>query len=227
MLRTCRPASVFRTYWYFLGRMKHIAVIGAVSLNLLTGYCGQISLGHGAFVGVGAYATAWFARHGVPFFPALLAGGAVSSMVGMIFGLPSLRLKGIYLAIATLAAQLILEYVFLHWDAVTGGLHGVPVAYTSAVWHPRFITFDGTSRQGWKNPRLMVQFARDVTDFNPLTTFRLIGEQNIGGEQRGFARFGADFWPVTKNKWGEWIGRGGWMGRRGRMVQIGRIGKRF
>lgn len=117
-----------RSYHLSVLTLINIAVIGAVSLNLLTGYCGQISLGHGAFVGVGAYATAWFARHGVPFFPALLAGGAVSSMVGMIFGLPSLRLKGIYLAIATLAAQLILEYVFLHWDAVTGGLHGVPVA---------------------------------------------------------------------------------------------------
>jgi len=86
-------------------------------------------------------------------------------------------------------------------------IHGVPVVFTSAVWHPRFIACDGTSRQGWKNPRLMVQFARDVTDFAPLTTFRLIGEQNIGGDQRGFARFGADFWPVTRNKWGEWTGR--------------------
>jgi len=106
----------------------NIAVIGAVSLNLLTGVCGQISLGHGAFVGVGAYAAAWFARHGVPFVPALLGGGAISAMVGMFFGIPSLRLKGIYLAIATLAAQLILEYVFLHWDAVTGGLNGVAVS---------------------------------------------------------------------------------------------------
>jgi len=86
-------------------------------------------------------------------------------------------------------------------------IHGVPVAYTSAVWHPRFIGYDGTSKQGWKNPRLMVQFARDVTDFAPLTTFRLIGEQNIGGDQRGFARFGADSWPVIRNKRGEWTGR--------------------
>jgi len=117
-----------RSYHLSVLTFINISVIGAVSLNLLTGYCGQISLGHGAFVGVGAYATAWFARHGVPFFPALLGGGAVSAMVGMVFGLPSLRLKGIYLAIATLAAQLILEYVFLHWDSATGGLHGVPVA---------------------------------------------------------------------------------------------------
>jgi branched-chain amino acid transport system permease protein len=105
----------------------NIAVIGAVALNLLTGCCGQISLGHGAFIGVGAYAAAWFTRHGVPFVPALLAAGGVTALVGLVFGIPSLRLKGIYLAIATLAAQLILEYVFLHWTAVTGGLTGSPV----------------------------------------------------------------------------------------------------
>jgi branched-chain amino acid transport system permease protein len=104
-----------------------IAVIGAVSLNLLTGVCGQISLGHGAFIGVGAYASAWLSAHGVPFLMALPLAGAVTAMVGMFFGIPSLRLKGIYLAIATLAAQLILEYVFLHWESVTGGPYGTAV----------------------------------------------------------------------------------------------------
>jgi len=85
-----------------------IAAIGAVSLNLLTGVCGQISLGHGAFLGVGAYAAALSTIHGVPFPAALVLGGLAAALVGMVFGVPSLRLKGIYLAIATLAAQLIL-----------------------------------------------------------------------------------------------------------------------
>jgi hypothetical protein len=82
-------------------------------------------------------------------------------------------------------------------------IHGVPVAYTSAVWPPRFISYDGTSRRGWKNPRLMVQFARDVTDLHPLAVFRLIGEHNIGGDQRGFGRFGGDFWPVLQDGRGQ------------------------
>ncbi|MBM4039906.1 MAG: hypothetical protein FJ290_15485 [Planctomycetes bacterium] len=86
-------------------------------------------------------------------------------------------------------------------------VHGVPVVYTSAVWHPRFISHDGTSRQGWRNPRLMVQFARDVSDLNPLTTFRLIGEMNIGGDQRGFTRWGADLWPVLDDQRGARTGR--------------------
>lgn len=102
-----------------------IAVIGAVSLNLLTGVCGQISLGHGAFLGVGAYAAGQCTLHGVPFPIAILVGGLITAMVGMVFGVPSLRLKGIYLAIATLAAQLVLEYTFLHGGELTGGSNGL------------------------------------------------------------------------------------------------------
>ena len=85
-------------------------MIGAVSLNLLTGACGQISLGHGAFMGVGAYTAGILAAKGLPILVTLPAAGAVAALAGMAFGLPSLRLKGIYLAIATLAAQLVLEY---------------------------------------------------------------------------------------------------------------------
>ncbi|WP_028575210.1 branched-chain amino acid ABC transporter permease [Desulfonatronovibrio hydrogenovorans] len=113
------------SYQVSLLNLINIAVIGAVSLNLLTGSCGQISLGHGAFIGVGAYATGVCTLNGWPFLPALLFGGSVTALVGMIFGIPSLRLKGIYLAIATLAAQLILVYIFLHWSSVTGGAIGM------------------------------------------------------------------------------------------------------
>lgn len=108
--------------------MIHVAIVGAVSLNLLTGFCGQISLGHGAFMGVGAYAAAVATNSGLPFFLALPLGGFAAAAVGMFFGIPSLRLKGIYLAIATLAAQIIIEYVLLHWDSVTGGSNGLLVA---------------------------------------------------------------------------------------------------
>lgn len=94
-----------------------------------------------------------------------------------------------------------------HAHSFRDKIHGVPVGYTSAVWPPRFIPYEGPSRQGWKNPRLMVQFARDVSELNPLTVFRLIGEHNIGGDQRGFARFGADFWPVIRDAKGEPIAR--------------------
>jgi len=118
---------VLDSYFMSMLNLIMIAVIGAVSLNLLTGVCGQISLGHGAFIGVGAYAAAQATLHGVPFIAALFLGGFSAALVGMVFGVPSLRLKGIYLAIATLAAQLILEYVFLHWESATGGSRGLIV----------------------------------------------------------------------------------------------------
>ncbi|MFZ5427629.1 MAG: branched-chain amino acid ABC transporter permease [Thermodesulfobacteriota bacterium] len=115
------------SYYVSILCLINIAVIGSVSLNLLTGLCGQISLGHGAFFGVGAYTAGILAAKGVPILVTLPASGAVAAVLGMAFGLPSLRLKGIYLAIATLAAQLILEYVFLHWDSMTGGSNGLMV----------------------------------------------------------------------------------------------------
>ena len=106
-----------------------IIVISAVGLNLLTGYAGLISLGHAAFMGVGAYAVAWFsARLGLPFFLCLPLAGLAAAAAGLATGLPSLRIKGLYLAIATLAAQFILGFVFNEWEPVTGGRGGTSVA---------------------------------------------------------------------------------------------------
>ncbi len=105
-----------------------IYAIAAIGLNLLIGYTGQISLGHGAFFGVGAYAAAILAtRAGFPFWAAVPAAGLVTAAVGMIFGLPSARLKHLYLCIATLAGQFILEYVFVQWEGITGGAEGISV----------------------------------------------------------------------------------------------------
>ncbi len=104
-----------------------IAVIGALGINIVTGFTGQISLGQGAFMGVGAFSCSYFMRVAhLPFWVAMPAAGLTAAAIGMIFGLPSARLKGLYLAIATLAAQFILQYVFMHLDAVTGGSNGIP-----------------------------------------------------------------------------------------------------
>ncbi|HOI73924.1 MAG TPA: branched-chain amino acid ABC transporter permease [Syntrophales bacterium] len=108
--------------------MTGIAAIAAVGLNILVGYTGQISLGHGAFVGVGAYAAAVLAtRWNVPFLAAVPAAGLIAAGVGMVFGIPSGRLKGLYLTIATLAGQFIIEYVLVHWESVTQGTMGITV----------------------------------------------------------------------------------------------------
>ena len=110
----------------------YIYIIGAHGLNLLTGFTGQISLGHGAFMGVGAYTAGILAsRYNLPFYVTLPCAGVMTAMVGMIFGLPSLRLKGLYLAIATMAAQFILNYAMRNWSSLTGGSAGLFVPFAS------------------------------------------------------------------------------------------------
>ena len=92
-----------------------ILSLAALGLNILVGYCGQISLGTGAFMAVGAYAAYNFMVRidGMPLLVALLLGGLTSTVVGVLFGIPSLRIKGLYLAVATLAAQFFADWAFL------------------------------------------------------------------------------------------------------------------
>ena len=105
-----------------------IAIIACHGLNLLTGFTGQISLGHAAFMGVGAYTCSILVgQAGVPFIVALILAGFVTALVGMVFGIPSLRLRGLYLAMATIAAQFIIEFTIRRWDNLTGGVEGMYV----------------------------------------------------------------------------------------------------
>jgi branched-chain amino acid transport system permease protein len=92
-----------------------IMALAALGVNILVGYCGQISLGSGAFMAVGAYAAFnFFVRvPNMPLIPALILGGLCSAAFGILFGLPSLRVKGLYLAVATLAAQFFADWMFL------------------------------------------------------------------------------------------------------------------
>ena len=104
-----------------------IDIIACHGLNLLTGFTGQISLGHAAFMGVGAYTSSILVSHGVPFSVSLDCAGAMAALIGMIFGIPSLRLRGLYLAMATIAAQFIIEFTIRRWDKLTGGGEGMYV----------------------------------------------------------------------------------------------------
>src|SRR5260370_27215750 len=111
------------TYWLDVLNRIGIAVIGALGLNILVGYTGQISIGHAAFLAVGAYSTAILeVKAGLPFYLAIPVAALLTSMFGLVFGIPSLRLKGLYLAIATLAAHFITAYVIIHWEAMTHGV---------------------------------------------------------------------------------------------------------
>lgn len=115
-----------------------INIILAVSLNLINGYTGQFSLGHAGFMAVGAYTAAMISLHmkqPAIFVPALLIGGLAAAVVGLAVGIPSLRLKGDYLAIVTLGFGEIIRVILQNMDAVGGalGLKGIPF-YTNFFW---------------------------------------------------------------------------------------------
>ena len=111
-----------------------IAVPAAIGLNLLTGYAGLISLGHAGFMAVGGYTAAILSsRHDVPVVASVFLGGLMAAVYGVIVGLPSRRVKGIYLAIATIAAQFITEWVINHVDWISGGASASVVVPTPTL----------------------------------------------------------------------------------------------
>ncbi|MFB3885607.1 MAG: branched-chain amino acid ABC transporter permease [Thermodesulfobacteriota bacterium] len=118
--------SVSSHYLLYIINHIGIAAIAAIGLNLLIGYTGQISLGHGAFFGVGAYAAGILATAvGLPFWLSIPGAGVITALVGIIFGIPSIRLKHLYLTIATLAGQFIIQYLLVNWESLTKGAQGI------------------------------------------------------------------------------------------------------
>ena len=119
---------------YILSLLILIGIYGiaALGLNLLVGFSGQISLGHAAFFGFGAFASAYINNTtGIPVFFCIPLAGVLTTAVGMIFGVPAARIKGLYLAIATLASQFILQDFFARAEWFSGGSSGAPAATVS------------------------------------------------------------------------------------------------
>src|SRR2546422_817719 len=130
-------------YYLSLINLVSIAVVGALGLNLLVGYTGQISVGHGAFMSVGAYTAANLAvRLHAPFWIALPLGGLMAAVIGALVGVPSLRIKGLYLAIATLAGQFIIEWLINHVTWISGGVQA-----SIEVPRPRLFGFEIASQR--------------------------------------------------------------------------------
>ncbi len=121
----------FSNYWLGVFNLIGITLIAAIGLNIMVGYCGQLSIGHAGFIAVGAYTAAILTnRLEMPFLVGLIGAGVVSGLIGIVFGLPSVRVKGFYLAITTIAAQFIIIWVINHWG-YTGGFLGIKVPYAS------------------------------------------------------------------------------------------------
>lgn len=144
----CFLVSLFKNqinpYWLFISYDIGVNIILAVSLNLINGYTGQFSLGHAGFMAVGAYTAAVITNQfgdlntffaGAVFLGALLAGGLVAAVTGLLVGIPTLRLRGDYLAIVTLGFGEIIRVIFQNMNAV-GGARGLSVSHgwTNFFW---------------------------------------------------------------------------------------------
>jgi len=115
-------------YIIYMVNISGIAIIAALGLNILTGLTGQISLGHAAFVALGAYTSAILAsRLEMPFWISIPAGGFIAAFFGILLGFPCLRLKGLYLAMATMSFGVVVEYMVTHWEGLTMGVRGISV----------------------------------------------------------------------------------------------------
>lgn len=119
-------------YFIYLANLSGIAIIGALGMNLLTGYTGQVSLGHAAFLAIGAYTSAILAsKFGIPFWILIFLSGLSASFFGLIIGIPSLRLRGLYLVITTMAFQFLVEHVLFRWETLTRGDLGIALPVPS------------------------------------------------------------------------------------------------
>lgn len=122
---------------FYVGELGGVFIfaIAGVGLMLLVGYTGLISLGHAAFLGIGAYTNSVLLAQGVPFLITLPTAGLFTAFCGVAIGLPTLRMTGLYLAIATLAFGSIVGTIFQKWSSVTGGFDGfaVPTPYVFGI----------------------------------------------------------------------------------------------
>ncbi|PYN81892.1 MAG: branched-chain amino acid ABC transporter permease [Candidatus Rokuibacteriota bacterium] len=112
----------------FLGTLIALYSIGVMGQNLLIGYTGQISFGQAGFLAIGAFAFGHMRIWGAPFVVALAGAGAIAALAGVVVGFPSLRLKGPYLAIATLGFGVAVYQVFVNWEMLSGGRSGLSIA---------------------------------------------------------------------------------------------------
>jgi branched-chain amino acid transport system permease protein len=128
--------------YLYIGDSALVAAIGAIGLNVLTGTAGQVSIGNAAFIGIGAYTAVLLDSH-LPFLLVVLIGGVVAAVVGLAIGIPSLRLRGLYLVFSTLALQFTVSYVFTEYDSNTDAISGHEIAV------PKIGSFALASDRDW------------------------------------------------------------------------------
>ncbi|MGD8387868.1 MAG: branched-chain amino acid ABC transporter permease [Desulfobacteraceae bacterium] len=171
-------------YFIYIINLCAIATVGALGLNLLTGFTGQISVGHAGFLAIGAYSSAKLVEAGLPFLLALPAAGFIATFCGMLVGIPSLKLRGLYLAITTFAFGFIVEHVANSWVSLTNGANGMTVIPASLFG----ITFD-TDKSFFflvfPITVLAVIYARNLVRSKPGRAWIAIRDRDIAAETMG------------------------------------------
>lgn len=176
-------------YWLGSANLIGITIIAATGLNILVGHCGQLSIGHAGFIAVGAYTSAVLTnRLGLPFLAGLISSGLSAGLIGLIFGIPSVRVKGFYLAITTIAAQFIIIWVINHWSSVTGGFNGISVPPASIGG----ISFVSQASQFYLIMTitvLVVFLAKNLARTRPGRAFVAIRDNDLAAEVMGINLF--------------------------------------
>ena len=168
--------------WLTVGSLALVATVGATGLMILTGFAGQISLGHAAFLALGAYTTAILGNLGLPFWLCLPASGLVAAAVGLSVGVFTLRLRGLYLAIVTLGLVFVVNHTLLSFPELTGGLSGSAVP--AHLWFGGAGGFGDTMLLG----PLRFTFERKLYFlFLALAALALLGARNVARTAGGRA----------------------------------------
>ena len=130
---------------YYVGEMSYLFIMCIASLGLmvLVGFTGQVSLGHSAFIAIGAYAHTWLLAQGAPLALSIVVATGFTGLVGLVIGLPAIRVSGLYLAMVTLAFAILTEHTIGHWKSVTGGFNGL------SVGNPVILGFDVSGLQSF------------------------------------------------------------------------------
>ena len=176
-------------YHYFIAILILINLIAAIGLNLLVGFTGLLSLGHAAFMGVGAYTSALLISNaGLPIYVTMIIGGLVAALFGVVVGVPSLRIKGFYLMVATLAFQMVIDYGIIHWEGLTRGIRGIELPT------PDFLGFSLQSHQAFfifvfATMVILMWGAKNLTRSKIGRAFIAIRDNDISAEIIGISIF--------------------------------------
>ena len=172
-------------YLIYIINLSGIAIIGALGINILTGYTGQVSLGHAAFLAIGAYTSAILSSSlGMSFWLTMPIAGVVAALAGLVVAIPSLRLKGLYLVIITMAFQFIIEHIIYHWENLTFGDKGIGVPSVTIG----SFAFDSGSRFYFIILFMVVLaiiFAKNLTRTKTGRAFVAIRDRDISAEVMG------------------------------------------